>query len=772
MTIQSRLLVVLFSVLAMAAVGFGIVLSQVVFPGFQHIETEAAEASMARLRNAISGEAGELERLTADWSFWDDTWNFVTDGNQDFIDSNLVVSTFIDTDLSLIWVISEEGRTVWRGYLGKDSEEPVEAAPLPDHLPLDHPFNKAMVDEEAVSGFVRAGDEILLAVASPILRSDGTGPARGVLVFARRFDQERFVDLSERIHHPVRAHTDINEALQGRPSEVRRLVTVQPEQTTVLDDSEKDHISGLMRVDSLEGEPLLVLVTRLDRSISEYGADVIVFAAAMLGLAALAALAGGYLLSSRMISEPVARLMGHIEYVGLTGDLERKVELPATTELGRMAAAFNLMQERLQRVAHFDVVTDLPNRILFRDRARQVLKKTVRDHGKAAIIFIDLDRFKYVNDTFGHEYGDAVLRATAERLSGMLRSSDTVARLGGDEFAIVAGNIQSAADAERLARNLHMAFDEPMHVAGRDSFIGASIGIALFPDDGGEVEELLKNADIAMYRAKSSGGGCEFYGIAASRAVEERQALEHELQQAVRGDEFELFFQPQICLDDGSVCGAEALIRWRHPKDGWRSAASFMPFVEEIGLFRRVDEWVISKVMALDVDAVHFPEGFRLSMNLSAREFETEDLRQLIDDTLGRRIDRLPAFEIEITENAILKPGPAAEEVFNRFSELGIVLALDDFGTGFSSLSNIKTLPVGTLKIDKSFVRDLPVSSDSRSIVQAILSLGENLGFRIVAEGVETRAELEILRSMGCRYAQGQYWAEPEPPEVFFARFD
>lgn len=772
MTIQSRLLVVLFSVLAMAAIGFGIVLSQVVFPGFQHIETEAAEASMARLRNAISGEAGELERLAADWSFWDDTWKFVEDGNQDFVDSNLVAKTFFDTDLALVWILDIGGQTVWRGYLGKNERKPARSAPLPDDLPLDHPLSRAILDERVVSGFIQAGDDILLAVSSPILRSDGDGPVRGMLVFARRFDGDRFGMLSERIHHPVRAYTEITDALHGRPPEVRRLIAVAPEQTTVLDQSDKEHTAGLMRLDSLQGEPLLVLVTRIDRKISEYGADVIVFAMAMLGIAALAALAGGYLLSSRMISAPVGKLMGHIEYVGLTGDLERKVELPATTELGRMAAAFNLMQERLQRVAHFDAVTDLPNRILFRDRARQVLKKAVRDHGKAAIIFIDLDRFKYVNDTFGHEYGDAVLRATAGRLSGMLRSSDTVARLGGDEFAIVAGNIQSASDAERLARNLHMAFEEPIHAAGRDSFIGASIGIALFPDDGSEVEELLKNADIAMYRAKSSGGGCEFYGIAASREIEERQALEHELQQAVRRDEFELFFQPQICLDDDSVCGAEALIRWRHPKDGWRSAASFMPFVEEIGLFRRVDEWVLSKMMALDVDTVHFPEGFYMSMNLSAREFETEDLRQLIDNTLGRRIDRLPAFEIEITENAILKPGPAAEEVFNRFSELGIVLALDDFGTGFSSLSNIKTLPVGTLKIDKSFVRDLPVSSDSRSIVQAILSLGENLGFRIVAEGVETRAELEILRSMGCRYAQGQYWVEPEPPEVFFARFD
>ncbi|MEQ9198930.1 MAG: GGDEF domain-containing phosphodiesterase, partial [Rhodospirillales bacterium] len=283
-------------------------------------------------------------------------------------------------------------------------------------------------------------------------------------------------------------------------------------------------------------------------------------------------------------------------------------------------------------------------------------------------------------------------------------------------------------------------------------------------------ETLLKNADIAMYRAKAAGGGYEFFGIEASQAVEQRHLLENELQQAVRGNEFDLFYQPQVRVDDRQICGAEALIRWRHPVDGWRTASRFMPFAEEIGMFRRLDEWVLRRALS-QCGEVSLPPDFVVALNLSSREFETEDLADMLGQVLQAGRNAVPVLELEITENALVRPSPANEAAIRMLRSLDIVVSLDDFGTGYSSLSYLKTLPVGALKIDRTFVQDLPENPESQSIVRAILSLGQSLSYRVVAEGVETQAQHDILKEFGCQIAQGNFYAEPEAPEVFFARF-
>ncbi|MHB8743444.1 MAG: GGDEF/EAL domain-containing response regulator [Sulfuricaulis sp.] len=424
-------------------------------------------------------------------------------------------------------------------------------------------------------------------------------------------------------------------------------------------------------------------------------------------------------------------------------------------------------QERLHYLAHHDALTDMPNRVLFAERLKQALSRSQWHKRVLAVLFLDLDRFKIVNDTLGHEVGDRLLQAMAARLHSCVRDGDTVARFGGDEFAVFLDDVASPDDVAPIAQKFLEALARPLTVDDHEFFITASIGIGLYPNDGTDPQTLMKNADTAMYRAKQQGGNTyQFYQAEMNAHALKRLDMETHLRRALERQEFVLHYQPQIDLMSGGVIGFEALIRWQRPGSGLVPPMEFIPLLEETGLIVPVGEWVLRAACAQyhAWRAAGLPPS-RVAVNVSSRQFNGGGLIE----TAGRVIQdtRLEpgVLELEITESVIMKNPQAVVETLRTLSSMGVRLAIDDFGTGYSSLSYLKRFPIDILKIDQTFVRDIITDPNDAAIVTAIITMAHSLDIHVVAEGVETPEQLEFLRARGCDFMQGYYFSPPRPAD-------
>lgn len=419
-------------------------------------------------------------------------------------------------------------------------------------------------------------------------------------------------------------------------------------------------------------------------------------------------------------------------------------------------------EERIQQLAYYDALTGVPNRLLLQDRAQRALAQAQRDGTELALLFIDLDRFKTINDSLGHKIGDLLLQEVAGRLKKIVRDTDTVSRLGGDEFLILL-SVEGVDGAARIARRLLVTVSEPYEIGGHSLRITCSIGISVFPKDSTSFEELFKNADVAMYKAKGSGRDAfHFYTSEMDAGAMERLELENSLRQALADNQFVLYYQPQINLINHLVVGAEALIRWQHPKLGLVSPATFIPIAEESGLIAPIGEWVLREACrqnrAWQKDRVL---SVPVAVNLSIRQFSLSDMLVVVSDALRDTGLSATRLELEITEGLMMQDAERTLSVLNELKAKGVRIAVDDFGTGYSSLSYLKRFPLDRLKIDQSFVRDLVISRDDQAIASAITTLGHSLGLTVIAEGVETTEQLAILRSLGCNEVQGYLFGKP-----------
>ena len=425
-------------------------------------------------------------------------------------------------------------------------------------------------------------------------------------------------------------------------------------------------------------------------------------------------------------------------------------------------------EERLAQLAQYDVLTGLPNRSLFLDRLHQAMARARRSGTLFGLMFFDLDRFKQINDTLGHSTGDKVLKIVAMRLKEQLREADTISRLGGDEFTLIVEGVGSTSRLVTVAQKVREAVAAPMHIDGREIFVSTSIGITVFPRDGTEVDELLKNADIAMYRAKQEGrNGHQFYRQDMAVSTSDRMYLEAGLRQALGREELQLHYQPSVCVRSGRIAGMEALLRWNGP-GGTTGPAGFIPVAEETGLIVDIGRWVLEAACAQAATWQRKGLGsLLLTVNVSARQFLHRDLFDVVVSALER--SRLPAAQlgIEITESMLIQQADEVTEALTRLDALGVRLAIDDFGTGFSSLTYLKRFPVRDIKIDQSFVGNILIDPDDVAIVRAIIAMARSLEIGVTAEGVETLEQLELLQELGCDAYQGYLFSRPVPAEAF-----
>ena len=420
-------------------------------------------------------------------------------------------------------------------------------------------------------------------------------------------------------------------------------------------------------------------------------------------------------------------------------------------------------EEQILYQAYHDVLTDLPNRVLFKDRLGLAVIQARRKVTELAVMFIDLDRFKLVNDTLGHVKGDELLQEVARRLKQCLRRGDTLARHSGDEFTIVLPELRDRDDARAIADKFLESLQRPFDLGGDVVHISASIGIAIYPGDGGTIDELLRHADIAMYQVKAEGkNGRSFYDASMQDASHQKIALEHSLRRALEYGELEMYYQPQIDIISGRIVGAEGLMRWNHPQRGLLTAGEFLPFAEENGLMLPISDWMLG---ALCRDMVRWNasggESVRLSLNLSPQYLDRGDFFEKMRAALHQYGIAPDQVEVEITENICIRNPQYAIEQLNKLCQLGVNVAIDDFGTGYSSLAYLHRFPIHTIKIDQSFVREIHDQFGHYPVILAIISIARGLGLHLIAEGVETEVQARYLRGQGCNTMQGYLYHRP-----------
>ncbi|NMG77140.1 putative bifunctional diguanylate cyclase/phosphodiesterase [Aromatoleum diolicum] len=548
--------------------------------------------------------------------------------------------------------------------------------------------------------------------------------------------------------------------LQTLIQQLAHLPDVIPTEFPILHDG---RLLGRLRV----GISREVLATQArEQLVQQFG----IYAAIILFLSAAI-----YLVFKYSVMRPVQRLMEVSQDLG-RGEFTL---IPVTSgdELGRLGETFNAMTHAIQREqaklhyqANYDALTAQPNRMLAVERLQQEIRSAHRQQQRFALMFIDLDDFKIVNDTMGHAVGDRLLAHVSTHIRARLRDEDTLARLGGDEFLVLLPRIGQASDARDVAGRLLEAVSEPVALDGREVVVHCSIGIALYPEDGETVEALMANADNAMYQAKKPGRTpvC-FFTAEMNAQVRERLQLEQDLNKVLARGELQLAFQPIFRADDGAYVGAEALLRWRHPEQGFISPATFIPLAESTGQIVAIGEWVLREAgrqLRRWLDAGLAP-GY-VAVNLSRVQLR-EDLEQLIGAVLDDNALPPHALELEITENILLDDHQQINAVLGRLHAQGLRFSLDDFGTGYSSLSYLRRFSFDTLKIDRSFVAPLCEDAEAAALVRAIVAMAHSLSLKVIAEGVETRAQLGFLQGLGCDYLQGYLLSRPLDTDHFTA---
>ncbi|MFH1879499.1 MAG: EAL domain-containing protein [Bacillota bacterium] len=486
-------------------------------------------------------------------------------------------------------------------------------------------------------------------------------------------------------------------------------------------------------------------------------------------LAAKAGLHGAFAFPIRSGND----ILGVLEFFSLASRPPDEALLQSTRAIGSQIGLFiarKQAEERIRHLAHYDELTGLANRSMFSQRLSHALAQARRNGMQLAVLFIDLDRFKNINDTLGHEAGDSVLKEVAERLRGCLRETDTVGRLSGDEFVVLLEGIPQSMHCAEVAQKILATVARPFALDTQEFHLTASIGISTYPADSEDLQSLLKNSDVAMYRAKELGrNNFQFYSAQMNIHTLERLAMESDLRGALERNEFVLHYQPKVDIRSGRIIGMEALVRWQHPTKGLIPPMQFIPLAEETGLIVPIGEWVLRTACARNKSWQE--QGMPplcISVNLSARQFTYENLLQDVTRVLNETGLDAAFLELEITESMVMHDPEHAIELLNKLKAMGISISIDDFGAGYSSLSYLKRFPIDRVKIDRSFIKGLPLDGDDAAITQAIIAMAHGLKLKVIAEGAETGEQLSFLRAHECDEVQGFYFSKPLPEHEFF----
>jgi diguanylate cyclase (GGDEF)-like protein len=712
---------------------------------FQTIETAEARQSIERVKQAMQMELLRLATAAVDNGHWDQAFEYVNGRNDNFIRDNFTRDGLDVIRMQVLWIADSNGRT--RVSVGTRGTPPGTLPQLaPDLLARIEKYAPALVTGDSAESpvrLMRVPDGVLAFATARILRSNRAGPSPGLMVFGHYFDAETVRHLEETSQSPVKLilldeHGAATAAVRDSVARWLAAASAQQHNDIFIQTNGGETLDSYTLLRDVEGRPLAVLANSVSHAALQLGRRTItgVFVALLIGFALLL----GVLLA-------IVNLGWRTRAVAQRQSLDQ--------------------QRKFSRLARRDVLTGLPNRVYLQKILPRLIKRATRDQSRLALLYVDLDHFKNVNDSLGHEAGDKLLMAVAHRLRAAVSTHDVVVRMGGDEFVIVANTLPNAQVVNSIADRIRRALVVPLDLDGVTMFASPSIGISVYPEDGIDAEQLLKHADIALNHAKDRGrGNHQFYTPEMNARLRERFGLERALRQALERNELTLEYQPSFDLQTLRPVSLEALLRWRTADGTYIPPSRFIPIAEQSGLIVDIGEWVLRTVclQLSEWQRQHVPL-LPVSVNISVRQFEHTQLANvvaLLADELG--IDA-SLLHFEITESAAMQNSQQHLGSLQALRNLGSRILIDDFGTGYSSLSYLKHLPIDTLKIDRAFVRDMAVDANDAAIVRAIVGVAKSLGLQLVAEGIETAEQLECLRKLDCECGQGFYFSPPVSAE-------
>jgi len=710
---------------------------------FRTIETAEARQSIERVNQALQMELQRLATAAIDNGHWDVAFDYANGRHDSFVTENFTRDGLDVIRMQVVWIADASGKT--RVSLGTRGAPPGTLLQLPpDLLARIEKYAPALVtadSTEAPVRLMRVPDGVLAFSTVRILRSNHGGPSPGLLVFGHYFDDEVLQHLEVTSQSPVKLILldEHGAALANVQNPVAQwLAAVSQHNDTLIQTNNGETLDSYALLRDVEGRPLAVLANRVSHAALQLGRRTItgVFLALLIAFSVLL----GVLLTI----------------------MNRGWRTHAVAQRQSIS-----QQRQFSRLARRDVVTGLPNRVYLQKLLPRLIRRAARDQGRLALLYIDLDHFKNVNDSLGHAAGDKLLLAVAHRLRAAVSTQDVVVRMGGDEFVIVANMLPNAQVVNSIADRIRRALVVPLDLDGITMFASPSIGISVFPEDGVDAEQLLKHADIALNHAKDRGrGNHQFYTPEMNVRLRERFGLERALRQALERNELSVEYQPSFDLQTLRPVSLEALLRWRTADGTYIPPSRFIPIAEQSGLIVDIGEWVLRTVclQLSEWQRQHVPL-LPVSVNISVRQFEHTDLATVVSvlaDELG--IDA-SLLHFEITESAAMQNSQQHLGSLQALRNQGSRILIDDFGTGYSSLSYLKHLPIDTLKIDRAFVRDMAVDANDAAIVRAIVGVAKSLGLQLVAEGIETAEQLECLRKLDCECGQGFYFSPPVSAE-------
>jgi diguanylate cyclase (GGDEF)-like protein len=773
---------------------------------FLALEDERANRDLNRVSQALAQNSSTLYAYTSDWSHWTDAYNFMKGKNPRFVADNFKMPAFINSNINLITYWNHDGTQVAGKAINTNTQKYIHYPKgLDKYIYSNSPLVKA---HKNLSGYILIGDEIMAIASTTITDGDKSQPSLGVAVFGRFLSPQ----ILKKINQSTQVSTILflPKQIAANPELTQIFKTISTGSAgSMINLYDKSTLHGYIVIKDINDQPIGMLQTTTARLIYLSGLKIInYYLASFIALGILFSLLTLWLLRV-LIIERLESLNHDVEKISKNNTLSQRVNEQGNDEIVSLAHQINSMmniieasqtklehrvkertqelqktniqlqqeiaerksiekeliihRERLIRLAHYDNLTALPNRLFFNELLTKIVNHAHRKKSKLAILYIDLDKFKTINDALGHPVGDLVLKEIANRFLKIIRSSDILARLSGDEFAILLNDIDHPKFASSIAEKILTICSQPLKINNYEFILTTSIGISTYPEDGTSLEDLLKNADMAMYKAKKAGGGVfNYYTKAMDLEAHERIKLESALRNAIHRNEFLLYYQPKLQLSDSAIIGVEALIRWKDPVLGLISPEKFIPLAEETSLILQIGEWVLRE--ACRANKSWQEKGYEpitVAVNLSAKQFHHPDIIGMIEKVLAETKLEPKYLELEITETAMMNNIDTAIETLHAIKRMGVKISIDDFGTGYTSINHFKQFPINVIKIDKSFIKELPTSHNDASITTAIIALAHSLNIKVVAEGVETAKQLQFLIDHDCDMVQGYYFSQP-----------
>jgi len=761
-SVRTKSIIILATILFFLIFGTSVILNNIMIKQIVKLERDRIAEDILRTKNTVSKQIGNLYNTAYDWAVWDDTYKFIADKNELYIKANIVSEVFVNLNLNLMIYVNASGTIVYESSFDKSEQK---FKPVPSSINeflIQSSIIKNIDPNFSIKGIVNFPEGPMIIASSPILKSNGEGPVLGNFLVGYYLDEVYIKDLADqlKLQLSINPYTkSINENMNLGPD------------TIIYHNISDNVVEATFVLNDINGQPVSQLTLQKDRAIYQSGKSGVNAVSAYIWLLSGLCILILSIYMRQNILLKLKYISNEVRSIGNDKDFSRRLKPQVNNdEFGIVSDEINGMLDSLQKAdeeikynSNHDPLSELPNRRLLTEIMAHAISQASRRERMMAVVFLDLDDFKMINDTKGHEFGDHILKKVALRLSLSLRESDIISRIGGDEFVILLENIEDIENAKNAANKIQKCFNDIFTSGDNEVFLTCSMGISIYPTDGIDSETLIKNADIALYKAKELGKNqFAFCSALMKSTVIENMHLSNMLHHALERNELELWYQPQISNQSKRIIGLEALLRWNNPELGMIPPSKFIPIAEQNGLIIPIGEWVLKIACAQNImwQQAGYPK-IVMAVNLSIKQFQNDNLVETVKNVLMETGLDTKYLELEITESIAMKEKSHIIEALDKFEAMGISLAIDDFGTEYSSLNYLKNLPINRIKIALPFIQGISKNEKDEAIIVSIINLAKNLGMNVIAEGVETESQLNFLVTNSCDAIQGYYFYKP-----------